>query len=1056
MQMIDAAMTRSRTVILGLMVILVAGMYAYTTIPKEAEPDIEIPIIYVQMTHEGISPEDAVRLLVRPMEQEIRGVEGIKEMIAEGYEGGASVRLEFEAGIDTNEALQDIRERVDNAAAELPNETEDPTINEVKMSQQDPMLVLNLAGNIPERTLTTIAKELKEDLEAINGVLEVNLIGAREELMEVIVNPLAMESYGLDQAQIVAFVANNNKLVAAGAMQSTEGRFPVKVPGVFESPDDVLNLPIKAVGDRIVHFKDIAEVRRTYKDAESYARLNGKPALAIEVVQRGGANLIEAIEQAKAVVAAEKQYWPEEIEVSVSRDKSDDVNDMLTELQNSVLAAVLLVFIVIIGILGIRSALLVGVSIPGSFLLGILIIGSFGITINMMVLFALIMAVGLLVDGAIVVTEMADRRLAEGESRHDAYSRAAIRMSWPIIASTCTTLAAFLPLAFWPGMAGEFMKYLPITLIAVLAASLLMALVIVPTVGSIFGKTGAVSDAAKRNLAAAETGDLDTLEGFTGRYVRFLKSSLAHPWRNVGMVTALLVVIYVSFATFGRGVEYFPDVEPPFSMVDIRARGDLSTDEKDYLIRQVEERISDMPEIEYMYAKTGDVRGEQDQIGSITLNYVDWDKRRPAKEILAEVRQRTSDLAGITIETRNPDAGPPQGKPIFIEFSSRKSDAVVDSISLVRSILEQHEAVTNIEDGRPLPGIEWQIKVDRAEAARFGADITLVGAMVQLVTNGIKIGEYRPDDSDDEIDIRVRYPADSRNLTQIDELRIPTPDGPVPISTFVERVPAQKVSTITRTDMRRTMTLEADVADGYLVSEVIAELRLLLPAMGIDPAVSAEFRGTIEDQEADEKFLGNAMLMALALMAIILVTQFNSIYQAGLILTAVVFSTGGVLLGHLIMDMPFGVIMSSVGVITLAGIVVNNNIVFIDTYNVLRKRGSGAFDAILRTCAIRLRPVLLTTVTTIVGLLPMVLGVNIDLIAREVSIGAPSSQWWTQLASSVAGGLAFATVLTLMLTPSLLMIQANVAKRLAERKASRTAPAATASQANLRAHERPQ
>ena len=1045
MQMIDAAMTRSRTVILGLMVILVAGLYAYTTIPKEAEPDIEIPIIYVQMTHEGISPEDAVRLLVRPMEQEIRTVEGIKEMIAEGYEGGASIRIEFEAGIDTNKALQDIRERVDNAAAELPGETEDPTINEVKMTQQDPMLVLNLSGNVPERTLTTIAKDLKEDLEAISGVLEVNLVGAREELMEVIVNPLAMESYGLDQAQIVAFVANNNKLVAAGALQSTEGRFPVKVPGVFESPQDVLNLPIKAVGERVVHFRDIAEVRRTYKDAESYARLNGKPALAIEVVQRGGANLINAIEQAKAIVAAEKQYWPDEIAVSISRDKSDDVHDMLTELQNSVLIAVLLVFIVIIGILGIRSALLVGISIPGSFLLGILLIGSFGITINMMVLFALIMAVGLLVDGAIVVTEMADRRLAEGESRHDAYSRAAIRMSWPIIASTCTTLAAFLPLAFWPGISGEFMKYLPITLIAVLASSLLMALVIVPTMGSIFGKTGAVNEAARQNLAAAETGDLDALQGFTGRYVRFLRASLSHPWRNVGLVTALLVAIYVGFAMFGRGVEYFPDIEPPFAMVDIRARGDLSTDEKDYLVRQVEERIAGMPGIEFLYAKTADVRGTQDQIGSLTLNYVDWDERRPSNDILADIRQRTSDLAGITIETRNPDAGPPQGKPVFIEFSSRDDDAVIDSIAHVRSILEQHVAITNIEDSRPLPGIEWHIKVDRAEAARFGADITLVGAMVQLVTNGIKIGEYRPDDSDDEIDIRVRYPADNRNLSQIDELRIPTPNGQVPISTFVERVPAQKVSTITRTDMRRTMTLQADVADGYLVSDIIAELRELLPTIGLDPAVDADFRGTIEDQEEDEKFLGNAMLMALSIMAIILVTQFNSIYQAGLILTAVVFSTGGVLLGHLIMDMPFGVIMSSVGVITLAGIVVNNNIVLIDTYNVLRKRGTASFDAILRTCAIRLRPVMLTTVTTIVGLLPMVLGVNIDLIARDVSVGAPSSQWWTQLASSVAGGLAFATVLTLLLTPSLLMIQANVARHILERKSARVATASPAS-----------
>ena len=1045
MQLIDVAMSRYRTVILGLATIVVAGIYTYITIPKEAEPDIEIPVIYVQMTHDGISPEDAERLLVRPMEQEIRTVEGIKEMVAEAYEGGASVIVEFEAGINTDRALQDIRERVDNAAAELPSETDDPTISEAKLTQEDPMLVLNLAGNVPERSLTRIAENLKEKFEGVSGVLEVNLVGKREELMEVIVDPLAMESYGLDQAQIIQFVANNNKLVAAGALQSTEGRFPVKVPGVFESPQDVLDLPIKAVGDRIVHFKDIAEVRRTYKDAESYARLNGKPALAIEVVQRGGANLIEAIEQVMAIIEEERRYWPDEIEISASRDKSEEVNELLTELQNSVLAAVLLVFIVIIGILGMRSALLVGVAIPGSFLLGILLIGAFGMTINMMVLFALIMAVGLLVDGAIVVTEMADRRLAEGDSRRTAYSRAAIRMSSPIIASTCTTLAAFVPLAFWPGMSGEFMKFLPITLIAVLAASLLMALLIVPTLGSLFGRSGAVSAEERRQLAAAETGDLDTITGLTGRYIRFLRKSLRHPWRSVAAVSGLLMVIYTGFFVLGRGVEYFPEIEPPFAMVDIRARGDLSTDEKDFLVRQVEERIANMPEIEYMYAKTGGAKGSEDRIGSITLNFIDWDLRRTANQILADIRARTADLAGITIETRKPDAGPPQGKPIFIEFSARDGDLVVESIAKVRALLEQHEAVTNIEDSRPLPGIEWQIKVDRAEAARFGADITLVGAMVQLVTNGIKIGEYRPDDSDDEIDIRVRYPADKRSLSQIDELRIPTPDGLVPISTFVERVPAQKVSTITRTDMRRTMTLQADVAQGYLAPEVIAELRSLLPAAGLHSSVSAEFRGTIEDQEEDEKFLGNAMLAALAIMAIILVTQFNNIYQAFLILTAVLFSTGGVLLGHLVMGMPFGVIMSSVGVITLAGIVVNNNIVLIDTYNVLRSRGTAETDAILRTCAIRLRPVLLTTVTTIVGLMPMVLGVNINLISREILVGAPSSQWWMQLASSVAGGLAFATVLTLLLTPCLLMIQANVSKRLA---LTRTAAEASANPAH--------
>jgi multidrug efflux pump len=720
---------------------------------------------------------------------------------------------------------------------------------------------------------------------------------------------------------------------------------------------------------------------------------------------------------------------------------------MLSELQNNVLAAVLLVFIVIIGILGIRSALLVGIAIPGSFLMGILLIGSFGITINMMVLFALIMAVGMLVDGAIVVTEMADRRMAEGDSRHDSYSRAANRMAWPIIASTCTTLAAFVPLALWPGTSGEFMKYLPITLIAVLSASLIMALLFVPTLGSIFGRTGANTEEARRNLAAAETGNLDQVTGLTGTYIQFLKRTLRRPSVNVAGVSTLLVAVYAAFFLFGKGIEYFPDVEQPFGMVDIRARGDLSTEERDRLVQQVEERILGMPEIKYLYAKTGSSdQGAEDQIGSLTLNYVDWRLHRPADEIMAEIHERTSDLVGIRIETRKPDPGPPIGKPIRIEFSSRFPDRLNDAVAQVRAHMESNSDIVNIEDSRPLPGIEWQIKVDRAEAARFGADISLVGAMVQLVTNGIKIGEYRPDDSDDEIDIRVRYPEESRSLAQIDELRIPSEQGLVPISTFIERVPAQKVGTIRRTDMRRTLSIDADVAAGVLVDDVVHQLKTTLPSLDIDPRVSFSFRGSTEDQQEDMDFLARAMMMALAIMAIILVTQFNSIYQAGLILTAVLFSTGGVLLGHLIMGKPFGVIMSSVGVITLAGIVVNNNIVFIDTYNVLRSRGEQPFDAILRTCAIRLRPVLLTTVTTIVGLLPMVLGVNINLINREVAVGAPSSQWWTQLASSVAGGLAFATILTLVLTPSLLMIQANVIRRWKERRTLR--PASSTSGAN--------
>ncbi len=1024
---------------MSLAVIIIAGVITYSNMPKEAEPDLDIPIVYVSLKHDGISPEDAERLLVRPLEQELRTIEGIKELTANAYEGGANVQIEFDANTNIDVALQDTRAKVDAAKAKFPGETEEPVVTEVKFSRFDPMLVLNLAGDVPERTLTILARDLKEKIEGVTGVLEVNLVGVREELMEVIIDPLAMESYGLDQAQILSLISRNNKLVAAGALHTGEGRFPVKVPGVFESASDILEMPIKAVGERIVHFKDVAEVRRTYKDAESYARLNGERALAIEVVQRGGANVIGTVEDVKALIEAEKAYWPDGISIVASRDKSKDVHRMLSNLQNSVISAVLLVFIIIIGILGVRAGILVGVAIPGSFLLGILTIASFGITINMMVLFALIMAVGLLVDGAIVVTELADRRMAEGIDRHDAYSSAARRMAWPIIASTGTTLAAFVPLAFWPGVMGEFMKYLPITLIAVLLASLLMALIFVPTLGSMFGATGAMNDEARRNLSAAETGDLDTVTGLTGSYIQFLKRSLQRPWQNVGAVTAVLVAIYVAFALFGRGMELFPDIEPEFANIDIRARGDLSIDEKDVLVRQVEAYVLDLEEVESVYTKTGGGgRGAaEDLIGSITLNFVEWDERRKADVILDEVRASVAGLAGISIQARKPEDGPQQGKPIQIELSSRSPALLGEATGRIRTALESIDGLLNIEDTRPLPGIEWQIQVDRAQAAKFGADITLVGNMIQLVTNGVKIGEYRPDDAEDEIDIRVRYPYSSRNLAQIDELRIPTKDGLIPISNFVKRVPANKVSSVQRTDMRRTMRVEADVQEGFLDADIVAEMTELLPFLDIDPSVSVVFRGGNEEQNEATAFLGKAMMIAIAVMAIILVTQFNSLFQAFLVLTAVVFSTGGVLLGHLIMNKPFGIVMSGVGVITLAGIVVNNNIVFIDTYNVLRQRGNDAFDAIVRTCAVRLRPVLLTTVTTILGLLPMVFALNIDLVNRDVSVGAPSTQYWTQLSSSVAGGLAFATVLTLFLTPSLLMIQARIAARMATRRMAR-------------------
>lgn len=1041
---IQSILGRSRTVISLLLLILIAGFATYIGIPKEAEPDIDIPFIYVSMTHEGISPEDAERLLVRPMEQELRALEGLKEMKANAYEGGANITLEFEVGaVDTDQALLDVREKVDAAKTKLPEETEDPSVNEVKLSKQDPMLVLNVSGSVPERVLVKLAKDLKDKIEGVTGVLEVDIYGDREEVLEVVVDPLLIESYGMAPADLYPIFSRNNQLVAAGSLNTTLGRSPVKVPGVFEEPQDVLNLPLKTNGDRVVRFRDVATVRRTFKDATSFARINGHQAIGLEVVKRAGENVIETVDAVRAVVAEEQKLWPESVTVTYSRDKSDDIRSMLTDLQNNVLSAVLLVVIVIIGILGVRTASLVAIAIPGSFLAGILMLGASGITINIVVLFSLIMAVGMLVDGAIVVTEYADRKMSEGMDRKQAYAAASERMAWPIIASTITTLAAFGPLVFWPGIVGQFMSYLPLTLIATLSASLAMALIFVPTLGAWYGKAGAVNEKTRERLAAAETGDIHEVGGATGWYVGILERALHHPGKILLTATIALFSIFIAYGFFGKGTNFFPDVEPEVAWVNIYARGDLSTQEMDQLVDEVEDRIIDMPEFKSVYTRVGTGGGgnREDQIGRISLQFIDWEQRRPAFEILEDVRGRVQDISGIEVETAFPNAGPQQGKPIQLQLSSRFPDELDKAADLVVAAMESTPGLRDVEDSRPLPGIEWRIKVDRAKAARFGADVATVGGVVQFVTNGIKVGEYRPDDSDDEIDIRVRFPEDERNLDQLDLLRISTNEGNVPISNFVTREPGQKVGTIKRTDMRRTVTVMAETDPGVLASDMVNVLRnkLMAEREQFHPSIAFDFKGEDEEQQKAMAFLGKAFLVAMFIIAIVLVTQFNSFYQALLILTAVIFSTGGVFLGHMILAKPFGIVMSGIGLIALAGIVVNNNIVLIDTYNVLRASGMPAMEAVLRTGAQRLRPVMLTTVTTILGLMPMVLGINIDLMNRHVSIGGPSTQWWIQLSSAVAGGLFFATLLTLIVTPSLLMLQARWQEKKLEKRRHRLA-----------------
>ncbi|MGI2936180.1 multidrug efflux RND transporter permease subunit VmeK [Vibrio diabolicus] len=1023
--LIDAALSRARTMLTLLVMILIAGVITYVTIPKESSPDITIPIIYVSVGHQGISPVDAERLLVRPIEQELRSIEGVKEMTSVASEGHASVTLEFSVGVDLDKAMADVRDAVDLAKPKLPEDSDEPTVNEVTFASEEPVLTVVLYGTVPERTIVQIARTLRDRLESFRQVLEVEIAGDREDIVEIVVDPLLMESYGLDQADIYNLIALNNRVVAAGFVDTGYGRFSVKVPSVFDSLKDVLELPIKVNGKEVITFGDVATVRRAFRDPESFARLDGESAIVLDVKKRAGENIIETVELVKEVLAQgqKRAEWPDNLQVKYTWDQSDDVKLMLSDLQNNILSAIILVVIVIIAILGVRTALLVGISIPGSFLTGLLVLSVFGLTVNIVVLFALIMAVGMLVDGAIVVTEFADRRMQEGTPRKEAYRDAAKRMAWPITASTATTLAAFAPLLFWPDITGEFMKYLPLTLIATLAASLMMALLFVPVIGGIIGKPQVVNQKAQREMVELHNGNFEKATGITKLYYQTLSVAIRHPWKVLFSAILLAAGVGFTYNKAGLGAEFFPEVDPAFFTVKVRSYGDLSIHEKDVVMREIEKVMLGHDEFESVYTRTGS-SDNGDEIGQIQITPVDWQYRRKVKTIIEELKETTDRFYGVELEYKFPDAGPPVEHDLVIEVSSRNLSvsALDEAAKKVRHWADGNPALTNLSDTTNKEGIDWQIDIQRDDASRFAADATLVGNTVQFVTNGLKIGDYLPDDADEEVDILVRYPQDKRDIGRFDQLRVKTAAGLVPITNFAQIKPDHKQDTIRRVDGHRVINIKADMVEGYNLALELPKIAAGMEQLDLPEGIEYKIRGQNEEQENSSAFLQNAFIVALGVMALILITQFNSFYQAFLILSAVLFSTVGVFAGLLIFQKPFGIIMSGIGVIALAGIVVNNNIVLIDTYNQMRKRGLEKSEAILRTGVQRLRPVLLTTVTTILGLLPMVLEMNIDLVNQKVEFGAPSTQWWSQLATAVAGGLAFATLLTLVLTPCLLML----------------------------------
>ena len=1139
--LVDWAIARARMVLAFILLSLAIGTFAYAVLPKEGEPDIEIPAIIISMPFQGISAEDSEKLLIKPMETELSDLDGLKKLTATAVDGYANIVLEFEFGWDKTKIIADVRDRMGNAQAKFPQGGGTYSVSEFNFSEF-PIIIISLSGSVPERTLLKVAQGLQDSIESLEPVLSASLTGNRDEMLEVLINPLKLETYNVTAGELIGVVVNNNQLIPAGTVDTENSNFSVKIPSSFDEALDVNSLPVKINGDRVVTLGDIADIRLTFADRTGTARFNGETTVAIQVVKRKGFNLIDTANLVRAEIEKQTMLWPVElqhaIEVTTSNDQSRNVDSMVKQLEGSVLTAIALVMIVVLAALGSRPAFLVGFAIPTSFLLCFAFLAVMGISISNIVMFGLILAVGMLVDGAIVVVEYADKRITEGAGPMEAYGDAAKRMFWPIVSSTATTLCAFLPMLFWPGVPGQFMGMLPVTLIFVLSASLVVALIYLPVLGGVSGGISQVFGDASQTLRqlpwlvrallvppalyglfvgamqllnphyllsdGGPGGLWGVLMGIAlflisavissivmgsvevrwhkrritsghqrtsfGYFIKFITGNPVMPVVTLAGVVGFVVITFQTFSANNNGVEFFVATEPEQAIVYVQARGNLSIREKDTLLKQAELIILNTPGVQSTFAfageggllaNTGGAGAPLDTIGQAQIELIPWGDRPTIQNtrkilgfipwtsstmdmaydgnlVLNNLQNRLDVIPGIKTQILNLAMGPASAKPVHLRLKGNDWDDLLIATSLARQKFENTEGLSAIEDTLPLPGIDWRIDVDIEKAGRYGANVATVGSMVQLVTRGILLDTMRVESSDEEIEIRVRFPEQDRVLSTLDTLKVRTPNGLIPLSNFISRKPVAKLGQITRVDRKRFFDVKAGVhsdatkivigEDGIsreikmTPSERIEEISAWLDASSLPQGIEWEWTGDQEDEAESGAFLTNAFMGALGLMFIILLAQFNSIYNSILVLLAVILSTTGVLIGMLVMDQAFSIIMTGTGIVALAGIVVNNNIVLIDTYQEYSTY-MPRLEAITRTAEARIRPVLLTTITTMAGLTPMMFGLSLDFIGGGYTVDSPTALWWKQLATAVVFGLGTATMLTLVFTPAMLALR---------------------------------
>ena len=1081
------AVDHSTSVIVLFLFVTIAGLISYRTIPKESFPESEVPNLAVNTIYPGVSPADVESLVTRKIEEELSAISDISELTSTSVEGYSSILAEFGSDVNMDEALQKVREKVDLARPELPADAEEPAIMEFSMAEV-PIMQVNLAGGYGLVRLKELGEDLQERIEAIPAVLRANLRGGLEREVQVDVDLAKLKYYNVSFTDVMDAIRLENVNVPGGSIDVNGIKYLVRVDGEFPDPTLIRDLVVKTFDGRPVYVRDVADVEFGFAERETYARLGDQPVVTLDVVKRSGENIIATAQAVRAEIDAMRPLFPPSTVVSVTSDQSEDINEMVASLENNIISGLVLIVGVLLFVLGLRTSVFVAVSIPTSMFLSFVTLGLLGVSMNMVVLFALILALGMLVDNAIVVVENIYRFVEEGWDKKSASKKATGEVAGPVIAATATTLAAFAPLLFWPGMTGEFMKYLPMTLIVTLSSSLFVALVIVPTLCSIFIRP---ENAPRRSMRRGARLGLLVVGAFfllvvalvnpltaflfalvggllwlvhvkvldrmgkafmtsgmprvTEWYERRLKWSLAHRFVILLISALALVGSIVAYVLLAPPVEYFPEDIPPGTMfVAIDAPTGTSAEVTNGYASRLKAdlaAIAGIEDIESVLTTVGSTGGggfmegggpSGPEAARITLSLVEYREQQfDPFATLREMQEKIgTDLAGAEVRVDKVTEGPPGGPPVNIEIVGEDPERLRvladQAIGAIESSPVYGRLVgleSDMNDARP----ELRVAVDREKAGLYGLSTNEVGFAVRSAINGVEAAKYRT--GNDEYDIVVRLRQEDRDdLAALGDLTVFSDGQQVPLLSVAEWAVDQGYGSIRRKDMDRVATISAEVAAGFNSNAVRAQVETVLAGFSdeLPSGYSMRFTGEQEDQQEAMSFLLTAFMAALMLIALILVSQFNSVVKPIIILSSVIMSTVGVMVGLLVFRMPFVIIMTGVGVISLAGIVVNNAIVLIDYVDLLRKReGMDQREALVQGGRTRLRPVLLTACTTALGLIPLAIGLNFNFrgffssLSPELYWGGEQAAWWGPMAVAVIVGIVFATFLTLVLVPVL-------------------------------------